>query len=73
MENELLSKILQLSISERIQLVEDIWDSIASIPDAVNLTPDQKEELDRRIAKYRQNPETGIPWAALRDQLLSYK
>jgi putative addiction module component (TIGR02574 family) len=33
--NTQLSDILQLSLAERIQLVEDIWDSIANIPEAI--------------------------------------
>ena len=28
-----LKEILQLSVAERVQLVEDIWDSIAASPD----------------------------------------
>ncbi len=40
--NTQLSDILQLSVAERIQLVEDIWDSIAIIPEAVLLTEEQK-------------------------------
>jgi len=35
-------EILNLSVSERIQLVEDIWDSIAEAPEAVVLTEAQK-------------------------------
>ena len=38
--------ILNLSVSERIQLVEDIWDSIAEVPDSLSLTDEQKTELD---------------------------
>lgn len=41
--------ILQLSIAERIQLVEDIWDSIATAPEALPVTQAQRDELDRRV------------------------
>ena len=41
--------ILKLSVSERIQLVEDIWDSIAQVPDSVQLSEAQRGELDRRF------------------------
>ncbi len=64
-----LSEILQLSIAERIQLVEDIWDSIATVPDAVSLTDDQKAELDRRLESYRANPNEGISWSELKEKL----
>ncbi len=54
-----MTDVLALSLAERIQLVEDIWDSIACVPDAVELTDWQKEELDRRLEALRDNPEAG--------------
>lgn len=58
----LISDILELSVAERIQLVEEIWDSIADVPEALELTEAQKEELDRRLEEYKKNPSTSIPW-----------
>jgi putative addiction module component (TIGR02574 family) len=57
-----LAEALKLSVPERIQLAEDIWDSIAGVPEAVSLTEAQKEELDRRLEDYRKNPQAGSPW-----------
>jgi putative addiction module component (TIGR02574 family) len=67
--NTQLSDILQLSVAERIQLVEDIWDSIAVVPEAVPLTEEQKAELDRRLESYRANPNEGISRQELKDNL----
>ncbi len=67
--NTQLSDILQLSVAERIQLVEDIWDSIAIIPEAVLLTEEQKAELDRRLQAYQANSNEGISWNELKEQL----
>lgn len=67
--NTQLSEILQLSVAERIQLVEDIWDSIATVPDAVSLTEEQKAELDRRLKAYQANPNEGISWNDLKTKL----
>jgi len=64
-----LSDILRLTIAERIQLAEDIWDSVAAFPEAIPLTDAQKEELDRRLEAYAQNPDEGISWAELKDKL----
>ena len=61
--------ILNLSISERIQLVEDIWDSIAELPEAVILTDDQKRELDNRLDAYHLNPNEGSPWEKVRERI----
>ncbi len=57
-----LKDILELSVAERIQLVEDIWDSIAAVPDSLSLTENEHQELDRRLKAYAQNPDAGIPW-----------
>jgi len=65
------SDILNLSISERIQLVQDIWDSIAEVPDSVPLTDEQKAELDRRLDAYHRDPEVGSPWSVVRERLTS--
>jgi putative addiction module component (TIGR02574 family) len=45
-------KLRTLPIVERIRLVEDLWDSIASDQAALSLTEDQKNELDRRLDAY---------------------
>jgi putative addiction module component (TIGR02574 family) len=61
--------ILNLSISERIQLVEDIWDSIAELPEAIILTDDQKRELDNRLDAYHLDPNEGSPWEQVRKRI----
>jgi putative addiction module component (TIGR02574 family) len=63
--------ILRLSISERIELVKDIWDSIAEVPDSIPLTDEQKAELDRRLDAYHKNPHAGSPWSVLRERFKS--
>jgi putative addiction module component (TIGR02574 family) len=68
-----LSDILQLSVAERIQLAEDIWDSIAAFPEAVDLTEAQRQELDQRLQSYSQNPKEGVSWQELKHNLLKSK
>jgi putative addiction module component (TIGR02574 family) len=63
--------ILTLSVPERIQLVEDIWDSIAEVPDEVRLTEEQKKELDLRLDAYHRDPNAGSPWEAVRRRIRS--
>lgn len=65
-----LPEILKLSVSERIQLVEDIWDSIAAEGDALPLTVEQRAELDRRLADAEANPGVGTPWSEVKARLL---
>jgi putative addiction module component (TIGR02574 family) len=61
--------ILNMSISERIQLVEDIWDSITEVPEAISLTDTQKKELDHRLDSYHNNPKEGSPWEQVRKRI----
>ncbi len=63
--------LLELSVSERIQFVEDIWDSIATMPDAVHITEKQKEELNRRLEAYHRSPNLGSPWNEVKERIIS--
>lgn len=53
---------LTLSTPERIQLVEDIWDTIAAEPKAIELTAEEKKIIDERLEAYHRNPDLGSPW-----------
>lgn len=64
-----LSDILRMSVAERIQLVEDIWDSIAAVPEALPLTDAERDELNRRLTAHAQNPGESIPWAELMERV----
>jgi putative addiction module component (TIGR02574 family) len=61
--------LLHLSVAERIQLVEDLWDSIANRPEALELSEAQRLEIDRRLAEHDANPETAIPGEDVRARL----
>jgi putative addiction module component (TIGR02574 family) len=63
-----LTDILQMSVAERIQLAEDIWDSIAAIPEALPLTDAERQELNRRLELYARNTDEGIPWDELQEK-----
>jgi putative addiction module component (TIGR02574 family) len=46
----LLDEILRLPADQRLKLVEDIWDSLASSPTDVPVPQWHLDELDRRLA-----------------------
>lgn len=64
-----LAEIAQLSVAERIQLVEDIWDSVAVRPEDVPLTGAQVQELDRRLDDYQRNPQAEAEWQDVRQRI----
>jgi len=50
-------ELRELSVAERLELIEVIWDSIVDEPDSLSLTDAQRQELDRRLDNYaRQRP-----------------
>ncbi|HSW30509.1 MAG TPA: addiction module protein [Longimicrobiales bacterium] len=61
----------RLTIAERIQLVEDLWDSISEAQEVLDLTDTQRAELDRRLASHARRPDAAISWADLRAELLA--
>jgi putative addiction module component (TIGR02574 family) len=58
----------KLSVAERIQLAEDLWDSIPETAD-IPLTEAQKAELDLRLEDPEQDPDAGEPWEVVRPRL----
>jgi putative addiction module component (TIGR02574 family) len=64
-----MDDIRKLSVSERIQLVEDIWDTIASSREEVALTDRQRQELDRRLDEHAKDPSAGRSWDVVREDL----
>lgn len=59
----------RLSVAERILLVEEIWDSIATDPDQIPLTDSQRQDLERRIAEQQANPQPGSTWEEVEKRL----
>ncbi len=68
-----LAEIIQLSTTERIQLVEDIWDTIAASPEGISLSEAQTQELDRRLAAYQRNPQAGASWQEVQQRVRGQK
>jgi len=70
MAMELTKQAKNLSIPDRIRLVEEIWDSIAEENAAFELTDAQKRELDRRMESARNNPGQGRTWDEIRAEFM---
>ncbi|MDP2999033.1 MAG: addiction module protein [Bryobacterales bacterium] len=70
MSHRNISDLLELPVSERIQLVEDLWDSIVEVPGALPVTEEQGRELDRRLEAHKESPDDAVPWGEVRKRLI---
>ena len=61
--------VFDLSVSEKLQLLEDLWDDIASDPAAVPVHKWQKEELDRRKQNLLNNPGSALSWEEIQRRI----
>ena len=67
--NAEFTQVFELPLSEKLQLVEDLWDSIALDPEQVPILDCQKEELAKRKAAYSKNPDSGRSWEAAKERI----
>jgi putative addiction module component (TIGR02574 family) len=64
-----IHEITKLSTPEKILLVEDLWDSIASDESAMPVPQSHVEELDRRLNRYGSSPGTLLSLDELRTRV----
>lgn len=69
--NAEFTQVFELTLSEKLQLLEDLWDSIALVPEQIPVLDWQKKELARRKALYLQNPDSGSSWEAAKERIRS--
>jgi putative addiction module component (TIGR02574 family) len=65
-----VSDLLHLSVAERIQLAEDLWDSVAAHPEQVATSDEQLAELESRLSELDEHPEAGESWDVVRARIL---
>jgi putative addiction module component (TIGR02574 family) len=61
---------MKLTPEERIELAQDLWDTIKS-EDLPPLTADELAEFDRRLAEHQRDPSTAVPWEDVKVRLLA--
>ena len=54
--------VFDLSPSEKLQLVEDLWDDLSATPENVPVHDWQKRELDRRRENLQPHPAAAASW-----------
>lgn len=64
-----IPEIARLSTPEKILLVEDLWDSIASDESSVPVPQSHMRELDRRLKSYEADPENLLSLEELQNRI----
>jgi putative addiction module component (TIGR02574 family) len=57
--DQTISDLSALSIDDRLRIVQRLWDSIPADTE-IAVTPEQRAELERRIAAHEANPDSAI-------------
>lgn len=67
-----LTELLKLPAGDRAALALALWESLgdAEREGALQLTDEERAELDRRWAEHLENPSSAIPWSMVRSKLL---
>ncbi|HEY2091357.1 MAG TPA: addiction module protein [Thermoanaerobaculia bacterium] len=66
-----IEQILELPPSERVAIVEEIWESVVQDIRAVPLTAAQRAELEKRWVDFQQHPDEGESWDEVEKALRS--
>ncbi len=61
--------IKELTSDERLDLIEELWDSLAATPSELAVTDAQRKELDRRLEEMDRDDNLGIPWDEVVSQI----
>jgi putative addiction module component (TIGR02574 family) len=66
---QIKDEISRLELSEKLLLVEDIWDSIAASNSEIPMPEWQKQELDKRYKEYKQGTLGLHDWKSVHEGL----
>ena len=69
MTNPHLDEILRLPLTERLQAIAELWDSLEGQGELFPLSDEERAELDHRIAEDEADPTPGVSWSELRRKL----
>ncbi len=67
MNTALLAEALKLSPSDRLQLIEALWDTLSE--EDIPVTPEERSLIDARLADLEANPGDQSPWSEVKARL----
>lgn len=62
-------QLFELTVAERLRLLEELWDSIASSTEPVPVPDWQKEELAKRKAARFESGQAATPWEEVQERI----
>ena len=65
----LATEAVRLPPSERLRLIQEVWESLAASPEQIPTSSDQLHELEERRKRYRANPESLVDWEELKEKI----
>lgn len=70
MREGLLAELMELTPAERLELAQDLWDSVGA-PDLPVLSEAELDEIERDLAAHRADPSSSVPWEEVLAELRS--
>lgn len=65
----LTEDLKKLSKSEKLLLINDLWDDISQDPESIPLSSEQISKLDERYEEFLKNPDEGKSWEDFKKEL----
>jgi putative addiction module component (TIGR02574 family) len=63
-------ELREMSVEDRLQLLDAVWDSFDGDPLDLPLPESHKRELDRRMAYEEANSNSGVSWETVKNRLM---
>ena len=67
MNADILAAALKLSLSERLELIEALWDTLSE--EDIPVTPEERALLDERLVDLERNPDAQSSWEEVKARL----
>ena len=68
-KSEIVYGIRRLNVTERLNIISDVWDEIKDSRELETISEDDRRILLSRLANYRAAPDSATDWAELRQEM----
>ena len=68
---KIIDEIKNLNVQKKLEIVEDIWQSIFKSGENLPVSAAHKKDLDKRLKNYKDNPDDGSTWEEVKKRIVS--